>query len=195
MNNTIQIEGAKVHNLRNLDIKIPREKLVVITGLSGSGKSSLAFDTIHAEGQRRYMETFNAYARQFIGNYSRPDVDKIIGLSPVISIEQKTVSKNPRSTVGTITEIYDFLRLLFARTADAFSPETGLKMTKYSENEIYDLVYNSFKEKNISIIAPIVKSRKGHYRDLFDKLIKQGFTKVIVDGETLSPTSSTLSLP
>ena len=181
----IQIFGARSHNLKNIDLKTPRNQLVVVTGLSGSGKSSLAFDTIFAEGQRRYMETFNAYARQFIGNYSRPDVDKIIGLSPVISIEQKTVSKNPRSTVGTITEIYDFLRLLFARTADAFSPETGLKMTKYSENEIYDLVYNSFKEKNISIIAPIVKSRKGHYRDLFDKLIKQGFTKVIVDGETL----------
>ena len=181
----IQIFGARSHNLKNIDLKIPRNQLVVVTGLSGSGKSSLAFDTIFAEGQRRYMETFNAYARQFIGNYSRPDVDKIIGLSPVISIEQKTVSKNPRSTVGTITEIYDFIRLLFARTADAFSPETGLKMTKYSENEIYDLVYNSFKEKNISIIAPIVKSRKGHYRDLFDKLIKQGFAKVIVDGETL----------
>ena len=132
----IQIFGARSHNLKNIDLKIPRNQLVVITGLSGSGKSSLAFDTVFAEGQRRYMETFNTYARQFIGNYSRPDVDKIIGLSPVISIEQKTVSKNPRSTVGTITEIYDFLRLLFARTADAFSPETGLKMTKYSENEI-----------------------------------------------------------
>ena len=181
----IKIYGARSHNLKNIDLEIPRNQLVVITGLSGSGKSSLAFDTIFAEGQRRYMETFNAYARQFIGNYSRPDVDKITGLSPVISIEQKTVSKNPRSTVGTITEIYDFLRLLFARIADAYSPETGLKMSKYSENEIINVISNSFDGENISIIAPIVKSRKGHYRDLFEKLIKQGYTKVIVDGKTL----------
>ena len=181
----INVYGARTHNLKNIDLSIPRNQLVVITGLSGSGKSSLAFDTIFAEGQRRYMETFNAYARQFIGNYSRPDVDKITGLSPVISIEQKTVSKNPRSTVGTITEIYDFLRLLYARTSEAYSPETGLVMTKYSEKELNELIYKNYKNKSISVLSPLIKSRKGHYRDLFDKLIKQGYTKVIVDGETL----------
>ncbi len=181
----IYVYGARSHNLKNIDLSIPRNQLVVITGLSGSGKSSLAFDTLFAEGQRRYMETFNAYARQFIGNYSRPDVDKITGLSPVISIEQKTVSKNPRSTVGTITEVYDFLRLLFARTSKAYSPETGLEMTKYSEKELNELITKNYLNKNISLLAPLVKSRKGHYRELFDKLIKQGYTKVIVDGETL----------
>ena len=184
----INVYGARSHNLKNIDLSIPRNQLVVITGLSGSGKSSLAFDTIFAEGQRRYMETFSAYARQFIGNYSRPDVDKITGLSPVISIEQKTVSKNPRSTVGTITEIYDFLRLLFARTSEAYSPETGLVMTKYSEKELNELIFNNYLNKNISVLSPLIKGRKGHYRDLFDKLIKQGFTKVIVDGERLDLT-------
>ena len=179
----IEVWGAKSHNLKNIDIAIPRNELVVITGLSGSGKSSLAFDTIFAEGQRRYMETFSAYARQFIGNLQRPEVDKITGLSPVISIEQKTVSKNPRSTVGTITEIYDFLRLLFARAGTAYSPSTGKPLVKYSEKQIIDLVIKKFNEEKIIISAPIVRSRKGHYRELFESLFKQGFTKVVVDGE------------
>ena len=185
MNNTIQIEGAKVHNLRNLDIKIPREKLVVITGLSGSGKSSLAFDTIHAEGQRRYMETFSAYIRQFVGNYERPDVDKIEGLSPVIAIEQKTTSKNPRSTVGTVTDIYDFIRLLYARIGVAFSHKSNLKMVKNTDEEIIKLICEKFTNQRIIILAPIIRSRKGHYRDLFENFTKQGFSKVIVDGEIL----------
>ena len=185
MNNTIQIEGAKVHNLRNLDIQIPREKLVVITGLSGSGKSSLAFDTIHAEGQRRYMETFSAYIRQFIGNYERPDVDKIEGLSPVIAIEQKTTSKNPRSTVGTVTDIYDFIRLLYARIGVAFSHKSNLKMVKNTDEEIIKLICEKFVNQRIIILAPIIRSRKGHYRDLFENFTKQGFSKVIVDGEIL----------
>ena len=185
MNNTIQIEGAKVHNLRNLDIQIPREKLVVITGLSGSGKSSLAFDTIHAEGQRRYMETFSAYIRQFVGNYERPDVDKIEGLSPVIAIEQKTTSKNPRSTVGTVTDIYDFIRLLYARIGVAFSHKSNLKMVKNTDEEIIKLICEKFTNQRIIILAPIIRSRKGHYRDLFENFTKQGFSKVIVDGEIL----------
>ena len=185
MNNTIQIEGAKVHNLRNLDIQIPREKLVVITGLSGSGKSSLAFDTIHAEGQRRYMETFSAYIRQFVGNYERPDVDKIEGLSPVIAIEQKTTSKNPRSTVGTVTDIYDFIRLLYARIGVAFSHKSDLKMVKNTDEEIIKLICEKFTNQRIIILAPIIRSRKGHYRDLFENFTKQGFSKVIVDGEIL----------
>tara|TARA_B100001057_G_scaffold498942_1_gene607743 strand:- start:17215 stop:20037 length:2823 start_codon:yes stop_codon:yes gene_type:complete len=185
LNNTIQIEGAKVHNLRNLDIQIPREKLVVITGLSGSGKSSLAFDTIHAEGQRRYMETFSAYIRQFIGNYERPDVDKIEGLSPVIAIEQKTTSKNPRSTVGTVTDIYDFIRLLYARIGVAFSHKSNLKMVKNTDEEIIKLICEKFVNQRIIILAPIIRSRKGHYRDLFENFTKQGFSKVIVDGEIL----------
>ena len=179
----IEVYGARVHNLKNVDIKIPREKLVVITGLSGSGKSSLAFDTIYAEGQRRYIETFSAYARQFLGGLERPDVDKIEGLSPVIAIEQKTTSKSPRSTVGTITEIYDFLRLLYARASDAFSYNTGEKMVSYSDDKIQELVLNDFKDKNISILAPVVRSRKGHYRELFQQIAKQGFLKVRVDGE------------
>ncbi len=179
----IEIFGARSHNLKNLDLKIPRNQLVVITGLSGSGKSSLAFDTIFAEGQRRYIETFSAYARQFLGGLSRPDVDKITGLSPVISIEQKTVSKNPRSTVGTITEIYDFLRLLYARASEAYSPETGEKMIKYSEKQILELIQTTFRGEKITILSPLVKSRKGHYRELFEKLRKQGFLKVRVDGE------------
>ncbi|WP_416442852.1 excinuclease ABC subunit UvrA [Leeuwenhoekiella sp. A16] len=179
----IEVYGARVHNLKNIDVKIPREKLVVITGLSGSGKSSLAFDTIYAEGQRRYIETFSAYARQFLGGLERPDVDKIQGLSPVIAIEQKTTSKSPRSTVGTITEIYDFLRLLYARASDAYSYVTGDKMVSYSDEQIKDLIISDFTNKRINILAPIVRSRKGHYRELFEQIAKQGFVKVRVDGE------------
>ncbi len=181
----IEVLGARVHNLKNIDVTIPREKLVVITGLSGSGKSSLAFDTIYAEGQRRYIETFSAYARQFLGSLERPDVDKIDGLSPVIAIEQKTTSKSPRSTVGTITEIYDFLRLLYARASDAYSYNTGKKMVSYSDDQIKELILTEFAGKKISILAPIVRSRKGHYRELFEQIGKQGFVKVRVDGEVL----------
>ena len=180
---TIEIIGARAHNLKNIDVTIPREKLVVITGLSGSGKSSLAFDTIYAEGQRRYIETFSAYARQFLGGLERPDVDKIDGLSPVIAIEQKTTSKSPRSTVGTITEIYDFLRLLFARAADAYSYNTGEKMVSYSDEQIKNLIIEDFQGKRINILAPIIRSRKGHYRELFEQISKQGFLKVRVDGQ------------
>lgn len=179
----IEVKGARVHNLKNIDVTIPREKLVVITGLSGSGKSSLAFDTIYAEGQRRYIETFSAYARQFLGGLERPDVDKIDGLSPVIAIEQKTTSKSPRSTVGTITEVYDFLRLLFARAGDAHSYNTGEKMVSYSDDQIKSLIIDSYRDKKINILAPIIKSRKGHYRELFEQIGKQGFVKVRVDGE------------
>ncbi len=179
----IEVQGARVHNLKNIDVKIPREQLVVITGLSGSGKSSLAFDTIYAEGQRRYVETFSAYARQFLGSLERPDVDKIDGLSPVIAIEQKTTSKNPRSTVGTITEIYDFLRLLFARAADAYSYNTNEKMVSYSDEQIKILILKDFAEKKIIVLAPVIKSRKGHYRELFEQISKQGFLRVRVDGE------------
>ncbi|WP_420573310.1 excinuclease ABC subunit UvrA [Kordia sp.] len=178
----IEVQGARVHNLKNIDVTIPREKLVVITGLSGSGKSSLAFDTIYAEGQRRYIETFSAYARQFLGGLERPDVDKIDGLSPVIAIEQKTTSKSPRSTVGTITEIYDFLRLLFARASDAYSYNSGEKMISYSDEQIKNLILNDFKEKRVNVLAPIIRSRKGHYRELFENIAKQGFVKVRVDG-------------
>jgi len=185
LNNTIQIEGAKVHNLRNLDLEIPRDKLVVITGLSGSGKSSLAFDTIHAEGQRRYMETFSAYIRQFVGNYERPDVEKIEGLSPVIAIEQKTTSKNPRSTVGTVTDIYDFIRLLYARIGVAYSHSSNLRMVKNTDEQIIKLICEKFINQRIIILAPIIRSRKGHYRDLFENFTKQGFSKVIVDGDIL----------
>jgi excinuclease ABC subunit A len=181
--NTIEVLGARVHNLKNIDISIPREKLVVITGLSGSGKSSLAFDTIYAEGQRRYVETFSAYARQFLGGLERPDVDKIDGLSPVIAIEQKTTSKSPRSTVGTITEIYDFLRLLYARGADAYSYNTGEKMVSYSDEQIKDLIIQDFNGKRINILAPVIKARKGHYAELFQQITKQGFLKVRVNGE------------
>ena len=179
----IEVQGARVHNLKNIDVSIPREKLVVITGLSGSGKSSLAFDTIYAEGQRRYIETFSAYARQFLGGLERPDVDKIDGLSPVIAIEQKTTSKSPRSTVGTITEIYDFLRLLFARASDAYSYNSGEKMVSYNDKQIKELISESFKGKRINILAPIIRSRKGHYRELFEQIAKQGFVKVRADGE------------
>lgn len=179
----IEVFGARVHNLKNIDVKIPREKLVVITGLSGSGKSSLAFDTIYAEGQRRYIETFSAYARQFLGGLERPDVDKIDGLSPVISIEQKTTNKSPRSTVGTITEIYDFLRLLYARAADAYSYNTDEKMVSYSDERIKELILSEFQSKKIAVLAPLVKSRKGHYRELFEQTSKQGFVRVRVNGE------------
>ena len=178
----IEVYGARAHNLKNINVKIPREKLVVITGLSGSGKSSLAFDTIYAEGQRRYIETFSAYARQFLGGLERPDVDKIDGLSPVISIEQKTTNKSPRSSVGTITEIYDFLRLLFSRAADAYSFNTGEKMVSYSDEQIKKLILEDFPQKRIAILAPIIKSRKGHYRELFEQISKQGFLKVRIDG-------------
>ncbi len=179
----IQVLGARVHNLKNIDVTIPREKLVVITGLSGSGKSSLAFDTIYAEGQRRYIETFASYARQFLGGLERPDVDKIDGLSPVIAIEQKTVNKNPRSTVGTITEIYDFIRLLFARASDAYSYETGEKMVSYSDEQIQQLITENYSGQRINILSPVIRSRKGHYRELFEQIAKQGFVKVRVDGE------------
>ncbi|AFL82396.1 excinuclease ABC, A subunit [Aequorivita sublithincola DSM 14238] len=179
----IEVLGARVHNLKNIDVRIPREKLVVITGLSGSGKSSLAFDTIYAEGQRRYIETFSAYARQFLGSLERPDVDKIDGLSPVIAIEQKTTSKSPRSTVGTITEIYDFLRLFYARASDAYSYNTGQKMVSYSDEQIRQLILEDFSDKKVSILAPVIRSRKGHYRELFEQIAKQGFLKVRVDGE------------
>ena len=179
----IEVIGAREHNLKNIDISIPKNKLVVFTGVSGSGKSSLAFDTIYNEGQRRYMESFSAYARQFIGDMERPDVDKIIGLSPVISIEQKTTGKNPRSTVGTITEIYDFLRLLFARIGEAYSYNTGKKMVKWSEEEIVQNIWERFKGEKISLLAPLVRGRKGHYRELFEDIRKRGFVKVRVDGE------------
>lgn len=181
----IEVRGARVHNLKNIDVTIPREKLVVITGLSGSGKSSLAFDTIYAEGQRRYIETFSAYARQFLGGLERPDVDKIDGLSPVIAIEQKTTSKSPRSTVGTITEVYDFLRLLFARAGDAHSYNTGEKMVSYNDAQIKELIIESYRDKKINVLAPIIKSRKGHYRELFEQIGKQGFVKVRIDGEIM----------
>ena len=179
----LEVEGARVHNLKNVSVKIPRNQLVVITGISGSGKSSLAFDTIYAEGQRRYLDTFSNYARQFIGNMERPDVDAITGLSPVISIEQKTVSKNPRSTVGTITEIYDFLRLLFARASDAYSHVSGKKMEQFTEDQVNDTILQKFKDRKIAILAPEVRGRKGHYRELFDSLHKRGYLKVRVDGE------------
>jgi excinuclease ABC subunit A len=182
-NEMIDVFGARVHNLRNIDISIPRNKLVVITGISGSGKSSLAFDTIYSEGQRRYMETFGAYARQFIGDMERPDVDKITGLSPVISIEQKTTNKNPRSTVGTVTEVYDFLRLLFARIGVAYSYNTGKPMVKWSEEEIVENVFQKFRNKKITLLAPLIRGRKGHYRELFEDVRKKGFLKVRVDGE------------
>ncbi len=180
--NYLEIKGARVHNLKNIDLSIPRDQLVVITGLSGSGKSSLAFDTIYAEGQRRYLETFSAYARQFIGHLERPDVDQINGLSPVISIEQKSVNRNPRSTVGTITEIYDFLRLLYARASEAFSYNTGEKMVQYTEQQIVDLITEHYQSKTISILAPLIKARKGHYRELFERIRQQGFLRVRVDG-------------
>lgn len=182
-NDVIEVIGARAHNLKDITLQIPRNKLVVITGLSGSGKSSLAFDTIYAEGQRRYIESFSSYARQFLGNMERPDVDKITGLSPVISIEQKTVNKNPRSTVGTITEIYDFMRLLFARAGEAYSYNTGEKMVRYSDEQIVELILKDYAGKKINLLAPVVKGRKGHYRELFEDIRKKGFNKVRIDGE------------
>ncbi len=181
----IEVFGAREHNLKNIDIKIPKNKLVVFTGVSGSGKSSLAFDTIYNEGQRRYMESFSAYARQFVGDMERPDVDKITGLSPVISIEQKTTNKNPRSTVGTVTEIYDFLRLLYARVGEAYSYNTGRKMVKFSEEEIVMNIFEKYESKKISLLAPLVRGRKGHYRELFEDIRKKGYVKVRVDGEVM----------
>ena len=179
----IEIIGAREHNLKNIDVTLPRNKLIVITGISGSGKSSLAFDTIYAEGQRRYMESFSAYARAFIGDMERPDVDKIDGLSPVISIEQKTTSRNPRSTVGTVTEIYDFFRLLYARAGEAYSYLSGKKMTRQSEDQIIEMILKNFDGQKLILLAPVVKGRKGHYRELFVQIRKLGFTKVRVDGE------------
>jgi len=185
MKEEIEVLGARVHNLQNIDVTIPRNKLVVITGLSGSGKSSLAFDTVYAEGQRRYMETLSAYARQFLGTMERPDVDKITGLSPVISIEQKTTNKNPRSTVGTITEIYDFLRLLYARASEAYSYASGEKMIKYSDDQILELVKNRFTGKKVYFLAPLVKGRKGHYKELFEQLRRKGFLTVRINNEIM----------
>lgn len=184
----ISVFGAREHNLKNIDISIPKNKLVVFTGVSGSGKSSLAFDTIYNEGQRRYMESFSAYARQFMGDMERPDVDKITGLSPVISIEQKTTNKNPRSTVGTVTEVYDFMRLLFARIGEAYSYNTGKKMIKFSEEEIVDNIFQKYKQKKITLLAPLIRGRKGHYRELFEDIRKKGFLKVRVDGEVIDLT-------
>ena len=179
----VSVWGARVHNLKNIDVEIPRGKLTVITGMSGSGKSSLAFDTIFAEGQRRYVETFSAYARNFLGNMERPDVDKITGLSPVISIEQKTTNKNPRSTVGTTTEIYDFLRLLFARAGEAYSYESGEKMVKYTEEQVLGLILERYEGRRIYLLAPLVKNRKGHYKELFEQIRKKGYLNVRIDGE------------
>lgn len=186
--NAINVYGARVHNLKNIDVTIPRDSLTVITGLSGSGKSSLAFDTIYAEGQRRYIETLSAYARQFLGNMERPDVDKITGLSPVISIEQKTTNKNPRSTVGTTTEIYDFLRLLFARASYAYSYLSGERMVKYTDEQIFNLIQNSFSNKKVFILAPVVKNRKGHYKELFEQILRKGFLHARVDGKIIEIT-------
>ncbi|MEE1167435.1 MAG: excinuclease ABC subunit UvrA, partial [Alistipes sp.] len=183
MQKKIEITGARVHNLKNVDLTIPRDSLVVITGLSGSGKSSLAFDTIYAEGQRRYMETLSAYARQFVGNMERPDVDKITGLSPVVAIEQKTTNKNPRSTVGTVTEINDFLRLMFARASRAYSPITGEQMVRYSDEQIIDLMIEGFNGRRVAFLAPVVKGRKGHYRELFEQMAKKGYIYARIDGE------------
>jgi excinuclease ABC subunit A len=179
----IEIIGAREHNLKNVYLTIPRNKLVVFTGISGSGKSSLAFDTIYAEGQRRYMESFSAYARSFLGDMERPDVDKINGLSPVISIEQKTTSRNPRSTVGTVTEVYDFMRLLFARAGVAYSYVTGKKMDKQTEEQIYTQILDHYNKQKLTLVAPVVKGRKGHYRELFQQIRKMGFAKVRIDGE------------
>lgn len=186
--NNILITGARVHNLKNVDVQIPRDKLVVITGLSGSGKSSLAFDTIFAEGQRRYMETFSSYARGYIGTMQRPDVDKITGLSPVISIDQKTTSRNPRSTVGTVTEVYDFLRLLFARAADAYSYASGEKMVQYTDDQIIDLILREYAGQKVLVLAPMVNNRKGHYKELFETIRRKGYLHVRVDGEVLEIT-------
>ena len=181
----IVITGARVHNLKNIDLTIPRDSLVVVTGLSGSGKSSLAFDTIYAEGQRRYMETLSSYARQFVGTMERPDVDKIEGLSPVVAIEQKTTNKNPRSTVGTVTEINDFLRLLYARASRAYSPLTGEEMVHYTDEQIIALIEENFGGHKIALLAPVVKGRKGHYRELFEGFVKRGYLHARIDGEVM----------
>ncbi len=179
----IEVYGAREHNLKNISVKIPRNELVVITGLSGSGKSSLAFDTIFAEGQRRYIETFSAYARQFLGGLERPNVDKIDGLSPVIAIEQKTTNKNPRSTVGTVTELYDFLRLLFARVSDAYSLTSGKKLVSYSEEQIIEVIKENYSGEKLMLLAPVVRSRKGHYHELFIQMSKKGYGQARIDGE------------
>ena len=189
MSENIEVFGARAHNLRNVDVAIPRNKLVVITGLSGSGKSSLAFNTIYAEGQRRYMETFSAYARQFLGNMERPEVDKIDGLSPVISIEQKTTSRNPRSTVGTVTELSDFLRLLFARASTAYSYNTGEQMISYSDAQIVELIAERYVGRKIAVLAPVVRARKGHYRELFEQITRMGFIRARVDGKVVEVSS------
>ena len=180
---SVDVFGARVHNLKNIDVSIPHGSLTVITGLSGCGKSSLAFDTIFAEGQRRYIETFSSYARNMLGSLERPDVDRITGLSPVISIEQKTVNKNPRSTIGTTTEIYDFFRLLYARLGEARSYISGLPMVKYSKDKIVDLIAEKYDGRKIYVLAPLVKNRKGHYKDLFENLRKKGYINVRIDGE------------
>ncbi|EJX04734.1 excinuclease ABC, A subunit [gut metagenome] len=184
----IEVLGARVHNLKNVDVVIPRNSLTVFTGLSGSGKSSLAFDTIYAEGQRRYIETFSAYARNFLGNMERPDVDKITGLSPVIAIEQKTTNKNPRSTVGTTTEIYDYLRLLYARAATAYSYQSGEKMVKYTEEKVVSMILNDYLGKKIFILAPLIRNRKGHYRELFESMRRKGYLYIRIDGEIMELT-------
>ena len=189
MSENIEVFGARAHNLRNVDVAIPRNKLVVVTGLSGSGKSSLAFNTIYAEGQRRYMETFSAYARQFLGSMERPEVDKIEGLSPVISIEQKTTSRNPRSTVGTVTELSDFLRLLFARASTAYSYNTGEKMISYSDAQIVELIAERYVGRKIAVLAPVVRARKGHYRELFEQITRMGFIRARVDGKVVEVSS------
>lgn len=180
---SVAVYGARVHNLKNIDVRIPHNKLTVITGLSGSGKSSLAFDTIYAEGQRRYIETFSSYARNMLGALERPDVDKITGLCPVISIEQKTVNKNPRSTIGTITEIYDFLRLLYARAGEAVSYSSGHVMVKYTEEQIVNLILTKFADEKVLVLSPLVNNRKGHYKELFEQLRKKGYLNVRIDGE------------
>ncbi|MFK7972616.1 MAG: excinuclease ABC subunit UvrA, partial [Bacteroidia bacterium] len=182
---TIDIYGAREHNLKDITISLPRNKLVVITGVSGSGKSSLAFDTLYAEGQRRYLESFSAYARQFLGDLKSPDVDKIEGLSPVIAIEQKTTSRNPRSTVGTVTEIYDLFRLLYARASDAFSHKTGKRMVQMTDEQVVEAIEEKFDGQKMYVLSPLVRSRKGHYRELFESLGRQGYTLVRVDGEVL----------
>ncbi len=179
----IQIRGAKAHNLKGINVDIPRDEFVVVTGLSGSGKSSLAFDTIYAEGQRRYMDTLSTYAKHFMGILEKPEVESIEGLSPIIAIEQKTTGNNPRSTVGTITEIFDFLRLLYARASRAYSPATGKEMVRYTDEQIVDLIMEGYKGKKCYLLAPLVRGRKGHYRELFDQLRRRGYTEVRVDGE------------
>ena len=183
MSNSIDISGARVNNLKNVSVSIPRNTLTVVTGLSGSGKSSLAFDTIYAEGQRRYIDTFSSYARGFLGNIARPDVDKITGLSPVISIDQRTTTSNPRSTVGTVTEVYDYLRLLYARAGEAYSYNTGEKMVRYTDDQIVSLIISAYAGRRILVLAPLVRGRKGHYKELFEQIRKKGFVYVRVDGE------------